>query len=72
MSQLPPHLPPTVPTQVIYDLLLYWKERMDRLKAELDELPHNHAHRRLLETMLRSQRECAGELSRAVNDPFSG
>lgn len=71
MDRLPTHLPPILPTQVLYDLLLAWKEGMGRLRTQIDELPHNHVHRRLLETMLRSRRECAGELSRAVNDAFA-
>jgi len=67
MPKPPPHLPPAIPTQAIYDLLMEWRELMARLQADIDQLPHNHAHRRLYEALLRSRRECAAELSAAVN-----
>ena len=67
MPKHPPHLPPAIPTQALYDLLMEWRDRMAWLQADIDKLPHNHAHRRPLEALLRSRRDCAAELSQAVN-----
>lgn len=66
MPKHPPHLPPAISTQAMYDLLMEWRDRMNWLQADIDKLPHNHAHRRLFEAMLRSRRECAAELSQAI------